>query len=56
MNITHEAIDIEIANIQRIIRSYELNKDYVNPNISLGKAKELLKDLQKEYYIKNRKI
>lgn len=51
MNITKESLEAEIEYYERKIGKYETNPEYVDPNCSLMKAKEILKKLKKEYNI-----
>lgn len=49
MNITKESLEAEIEYYERKIGKYNTNPEYVDPNCSLMKAREILARLKKEY-------
>lgn len=49
MNITKESLEEEIEYYRRKIGKYKTNPEYVDPNCSLKRAKEILEKLIKEY-------
>ena len=51
MNIMKESLEMEIAQYQRIIDSYLINPEYVNPNCSIDRAKLMIEMLTREYFI-----
>ena len=50
-NIKKQSIQEEIEKFQQIIQSYQMKPNYVNPNVPMRRAKEIIARLQKEYYL-----
>lgn len=50
MNITKESLEIQIDEYKKILQKYQNDPEYVNPNCSIERAKELIKRLEKEYH------
>lgn len=50
MNITKESLEQEMEIYQRMIKKYQMDPEYVNPNCSEKQARVILARLQKEYY------
>lgn len=46
-----QSIQEEIEKFQQIIQNYQMKPDYVNPNVPMRRAKEIIARLQKEYYL-----
>lgn len=51
MNITKESLEIQIDEYKKILQKYQNDLEYVNPNCSIDRAKELIERLEKEYYL-----